>query len=123
MTERKPGFDTLALHAGAAPDSATGARATPIYQTSSYVFDDAEHAASLFNLQEPGFIYSRLFQGFQAGGIPEYISVVLANKSGSFFHYFTPDTCFFETFGGGLPYPATAEYKDRSLSIDIFSGT
>ena len=60
MTERKPGFDTLALHAGAAPDSATGARATPIYQTSSYVFDDAEHAASLFNLQEPGFIYSRL---------------------------------------------------------------
>ncbi len=60
MTDRKPGFDTLALHAGAAPDSATGARATPIYQSSSFVFDDAEHAASLFNLQEPGFIYSRL---------------------------------------------------------------
>lgn len=60
MTSRKPGFETLALHAGAAPDSATGARATPIYQTSSFVFDDAEHAASLFNLQEPGFIYSRL---------------------------------------------------------------
>lgn len=60
MTERKPGFETLALHAGAAPDSATGARATPIYQTTSYVFDDAAHAASLFNLQEPGFIYSRL---------------------------------------------------------------
>jgi O-acetylhomoserine (thiol)-lyase len=54
------GFETLALHAGAAPDSATGARATPIYQNTSYVFDDAEHAASLFNLQEPGFIYSRL---------------------------------------------------------------
>ncbi len=60
MSEREPGFETLALHAGAAPDSATGARATPIYQTSSFVFDDADHAASLFNLQEPGFIYSRL---------------------------------------------------------------
>ncbi|MDF1750608.1 MAG: aminotransferase class V-fold PLP-dependent enzyme [Alphaproteobacteria bacterium] len=54
------GFETLALHAGAAPDSATGARAVPIYQNTSYVFDDADHAASLFNLQEPGFIYSRL---------------------------------------------------------------
>ena len=60
MQKKEPGFETLALHAGAAPDSTTGARATPIYQTSSFVFDDAEHAASLFNLQEPGFIYSRL---------------------------------------------------------------
>lgn len=60
MTERSFGFETLALHAGAAPDSATGARATPIYQNTSYVFDSAEHAAALFNLQEPGFIYSRL---------------------------------------------------------------
>ncbi len=57
---RTPGFDTLAIHAGAAPDPATGARQTPIYQTTSYVFDDADHAASLFNLQKLGFIYSRL---------------------------------------------------------------
>ena len=60
MTNREPGFETLAVHAGGAPDSATGARQTPIYQTTSFVFDDAEHAASLFNLQLPGFIYSRL---------------------------------------------------------------
>ena len=60
MAKDEYGFETLALHAGSAPDSATGARATPIYQNTSYVFDDAEHAASLFNLQEPGFIYSRL---------------------------------------------------------------
>ncbi|MBP5857230.1 aminotransferase class I/II-fold pyridoxal phosphate-dependent enzyme [Marivibrio halodurans] len=60
MAEKRYGFETLALHAGAAPDATTGARATPIYQNTSYVFDSAEHAASLFNLQEPGFIYSRL---------------------------------------------------------------
>ena len=59
--ERKktPGIETLAVHAGAAPDPHTGARQTPIYQTTSFVFDDADHAASLFNLQLPGFIYSR----------------------------------------------------------------
>ncbi len=56
----KPGIETLAVHAGSAPDPTTGARQTPIYQTTSYVFDDADHAASLFNLQLPGFIYSRL---------------------------------------------------------------
>ena len=60
MTDRKPGFDTLAIHAGASPDPATGARQTPVYQTTSYVFEDAEHAASLFALQKLGFIYSRL---------------------------------------------------------------
>ena len=54
------GFNTLAVHAGTPPDPTTGARSFPIYQTSSYVFDDADHAASLFNLQAPGFIYSRL---------------------------------------------------------------
>ena len=54
------GFDTLQIHAGARPDPATGARQTPIYQTTAYVFRDAEHAAALFNLQEVGFIYSRL---------------------------------------------------------------
>lgn len=56
----KPGVETLAVHAGGAPDPHTGARQTPIYQTTSYVFEDADHAASLFNLQLPGFIYSRL---------------------------------------------------------------
>ncbi|MEX2618340.1 MAG: O-acetylhomoserine aminocarboxypropyltransferase [Alphaproteobacteria bacterium] len=60
MKKREPGFETLAVHAGGTPDRATGARQTPIYQTASFVFDDAEHAASLFNLQTPGFIYSRL---------------------------------------------------------------
>ena len=56
----KYGFNTLAVHSGTAPDPATGARTFPIYQTASYVFDDSDHAASLFNLQSPGFIYSRL---------------------------------------------------------------
>ncbi|MBV1904392.1 MAG: O-acetylhomoserine aminocarboxypropyltransferase/cysteine synthase [Marinosulfonomonas sp.] len=62
MSEDGPtyGFDTLQIHAGAKPDPATGARQTPIYQTTAYVFRDAEHAAALFNLQEVGFIYSRL---------------------------------------------------------------
>ncbi|WP_370284634.1 O-acetylhomoserine aminocarboxypropyltransferase/cysteine synthase family protein [Pseudooceanicola nanhaiensis] len=54
------GFDTLQVHAGSRPDPATGARQTPIYQTTAYVFRDADHAAALFNLQEVGYIYSRL---------------------------------------------------------------
>ncbi|MGB0439147.1 MAG: O-acetylhomoserine aminocarboxypropyltransferase/cysteine synthase family protein [Paracoccaceae bacterium] len=54
------GFDTLQIHAGARPDPATGARQTPIYQTTAYVFRDSDHAAALFNLQEVGYIYSRL---------------------------------------------------------------
>ena len=53
-------FDTLALHAGQRPDPATGARAVPIYQTTSFVFNDTEHAASLFNLERAGHIYSRI---------------------------------------------------------------
>src|SRR5882757_2388914 len=53
-------FDTLSVHAGAQPDPATGARATPIYQTTAYVFEDADHAAALFNLQVFGNIYSRI---------------------------------------------------------------
>jgi O-acetylhomoserine (thiol)-lyase len=60
MTDRLPGFNTLAIHAGAAPDAATGARATPIYQTTSFVFDDVDHAASLFGLQAFGNIYTRI---------------------------------------------------------------
>src|SRR3954453_20183355 len=54
------GFETRAIHAGASPDPVTGARSTPIYQTTSYVFDDVDHAASLFNLHNFGYIYSRL---------------------------------------------------------------
>src|SRR6202046_4188816 len=54
------GFETRAIHAGAAPDPTTGARSTPIYQTTAYVFDDVDHAASLFNLHNFGYIYSRL---------------------------------------------------------------
>jgi O-acetylhomoserine (thiol)-lyase len=55
-----PGFDTLALHAGQSPDATTGSRAVPIYQTTSYVFRDTEHAASLFNMERAGHVYSRI---------------------------------------------------------------
>ncbi len=58
--DRRYGMETRAVHAGARPDPATGARQTPIYQTTSFVFDDVEHAASLFNLQTFGYFYSRL---------------------------------------------------------------
>jgi len=60
MTEHTPGFATLAIHAGAQPDPTTGARATPIYQTTSFVFEDVDHAASLFGLQAFGNIYTRI---------------------------------------------------------------
>jgi O-acetylhomoserine (thiol)-lyase len=60
MTLKSPRFDTLSLHAGQRPDPVTGARAVPIYQTTSYVFDDTEHAAALFNLERVGHIYSRI---------------------------------------------------------------
>ncbi len=63
--DRVPGFATLAIHAGAQPDPATNARATPIYQTSSYVFNDADHAASLFGLQAFGNIYTRIMNPTQ----------------------------------------------------------
>ncbi len=53
-------FDTLSLHAGARPDPATGARATPIYETASFVFPDSDHAAALFNMERAGHVYSRL---------------------------------------------------------------
>jgi len=55
-----PGFDTLSLHAGATPDPATGARATPIYFTSAFAFKDSDHAASLFNMERSGHVYSRI---------------------------------------------------------------
>jgi O-acetylhomoserine (thiol)-lyase len=66
MSQQTPGFDTLAVHAGAKPDPATGARATPIYQTTSYVFDDVDHAASLFGLKAFGNIYTRIMNPTQA---------------------------------------------------------
>ncbi|AMM84669.1 O-acetylhomoserine aminocarboxypropyltransferase [Martelella sp. AD-3] len=60
MDNREPGFSTLSIHAGAAPDTATNARATPIYQTTSYVFNSSDHAAALFGLKEFGNIYTRI---------------------------------------------------------------
>src|SRR6185436_3417308 len=63
---RAPGFHTLSIHAGAKPDPATGARVTPIYQTTSYVFDNVEHAAALFGLQAFGNIYTRIMNPTQA---------------------------------------------------------
>jgi O-acetylhomoserine (thiol)-lyase len=66
MTDRTPSFSTLAIHAGAKPDPTTGARATPIYQTTAFVFDDVDHAASLFGLQSFGNIYTRIMNPTQA---------------------------------------------------------
>ncbi|MFN7026738.1 MAG: O-acetylhomoserine aminocarboxypropyltransferase [Pseudorhizobium sp.] len=66
MSNHNPGFATLAVHAGAQPDPTTGARATPIYQTTSFVFNDADHAAALFGLQQFGNIYTRIMNPTQA---------------------------------------------------------
>lgn len=66
MTKDNPGFSTLAIHAGAQPDPTTGARATPIYQTTSFVFNDTDHAAALFGLQQFGNIYTRIMNPTQA---------------------------------------------------------
>src|SRR4030088_1487686 len=66
MNDRLPGFSTLAVHAGAQPDPTTGARATPIYQTTSFGFNDTDHAASLFGLQAFGNIYTRIGNPTQA---------------------------------------------------------
>lgn len=65
MTERKWSLETLSVHGGQEPDPATGAQAVPIYQTTSYVFRDTEHAANLFSLQEPGNIYTRIMNPTQ----------------------------------------------------------
>ena len=65
MSNKNPGFNTLAIHAGAKPDPTTGARATPIYQTTAYVFNDTDHAASLFGLQAFGNIYTRIMNPTQ----------------------------------------------------------
>jgi O-acetylhomoserine (thiol)-lyase len=66
MSDQGPGFSTLAIHAGAKPDPTTGARVTPIYQTTSYVFEDVDHAAALFGLQAFGNIYTRINNPTQA---------------------------------------------------------
>jgi O-acetylhomoserine (thiol)-lyase len=66
MSAKKPGFDTLQVHAGARPDPSTGARVTPIYMTTAYVFDSADHAASLFALKAFGNIYTRIMNPTQA---------------------------------------------------------
>ena len=66
MPDRNPGFSTLAVHAGAQPDPATGARITPIYQTTAYVFNDADQAAALFGLKQFGNIYTRIMNPTQA---------------------------------------------------------
>jgi O-acetylhomoserine (thiol)-lyase len=66
MSQRIPGFNTLAVHAGAKPDPATGARITPIYQSTAFVFDDVDHAASLFGLKAFGNIYTRIMNPTQA---------------------------------------------------------
>jgi O-acetylhomoserine (thiol)-lyase len=65
MAERTPGFDTLALHAGTAPDPSTGARITPIYQTTAFVFNDVQHASDLFALRAFGNIYTRIMNPTQ----------------------------------------------------------
>ena len=66
MAEKTPGFDTLAIHAGCAPDSATGARITPIYQTTAFVFNDVQHASDLFALRAFGNIYTRIMNPTQS---------------------------------------------------------
>ncbi|MBB6012519.1 O-acetylhomoserine (thiol)-lyase [Aquamicrobium lusatiense] len=75
MSQNAPGFNTLAVHAGAKPDPTTGARAVPIYQTTSYVFNDADHAASLFGLQAFGNIYTRIMNPTQ-GALEERVAAL-----------------------------------------------
>jgi O-acetylhomoserine (thiol)-lyase len=75
------GFDTLSIHAGAQPDPATGARATPIYQTTAFVFEDSDHAAALFNLQVFGNIYSRIMNPTNAV-LEERIAALEGGRAG-----------------------------------------
>ncbi|MFN3636406.1 MAG: PLP-dependent transferase, partial [Rhizobium rhizophilum] len=86
MSENNPGFATLAIHAGAQPDPTTGARITPIYQTTAYVFNDSDHAANLFALKEFGNIYTRIMNPtrlaspFMIFGLMFNVAVGLVNK-------------------------------------------
>src|ERR1700716_1063620 len=82
MADRKFGFETLCLHAGQIPDAATGARAAPIYQTTSFVFDSAEHAASLFNLQTFGNVYSRISNPTATGQAAEVTAILTLCSGG-----------------------------------------
>jgi len=122
MTDRTPGFDTLAVHAGAQPDPTTGARATPIYQTTSYVFNDVEHAASLFGLKAFGNIYTRIMNPTQ-GALEERIAALeggtaaLATASGHaaqllVFHTIMQSGCNFvaarKLYGGSINQFGTA---------------
>jgi len=122
MTDRTPGFDTLAVHAGAQPDPTTGARATPIYQTTSYVFNDVEHAASLFGLKAFGNIYTRIMNPTQ-GVLEERIAALeggtaaLATASGHaaqllVFHTIMQSGCNFiaarKLYGGSINQFGTA---------------
>src|ERR1700682_5949108 len=75
------GFNPCAVHAGAQPDPATGARATPIYQTTAFVFEDADHAAALFNLQVFGNIYSRIMNPTNAV-LEERIAALEGGRAG-----------------------------------------
>ena len=68
MADHSYDIETLCLHAGQQPDPATGSRAVPLYQTAAYVFDDAEHAASLFNLQTFGNVYTRIMNPTTGSG-------------------------------------------------------
>ncbi len=81
MSDREYGFDTLCLHAGQIPDEQTGSRATPIYQTTSYVFDSPEQAASLFNLQTFGNVYTRLSNPTTAV-LEERVAALEAGRAG-----------------------------------------
>src|ERR671918_2670073 len=80
MPDHPFGFDTLCLHAGQIPDAQTGARALPIYQTTSFVFDSADHAASLFNLQTFGNVYSRISNPTVAA-LEERVAAVESGRS------------------------------------------
>lgn len=122
MTERRPGFNTLSVHAGAKPDPTTGARATPIYQTTSYVFNDVEHAASLFGLKAFGNIYTRIMNPTQ-GVLEERVAALeggtaaLATASGHaaqllVFHTLMQPGCNFiaarKLYGGSMNQFGTA---------------
>ena len=98
-----PGFSTLAIHAGAQPDPATGARATPIYQTTSFVFDDVDHAASLFNLQT--YVGLRAEYNVYSREAREYISIELHTR---------PDKYYLIELEKG----PRGDYPDVSLTFD-----
>ena len=108
MTERIPGFSTLAVHAGAQPDPTTGARATPIYQTTSYVFESVDHAASLFGLQTFGNIYTRI--GNPTNAVLEERVAALEGGTAGLGGGVRPCGA-----GSGVPLPAAAGRRVRGV--------